>query len=197
MRLSQYSYRKARVVAGRQRADSTGMNFRKGRIGAFTLVEMSMVMLMLLLLSAVLLLMLQSHVNFMRIMGSYTFLRDDAPQVNNMLTGIFGKADSYRIYSSASNAKANTGSINIDGKAVRLSFRNPDGSYDEGIVAFEVVAGEAKLNFYSFDGAWGGTPNWTISQQASAVTFADDTGILLVTLTGPNGEQVTYGGTGE
>ncbi|MFK5922237.1 MAG: hypothetical protein QM496_08665 [Verrucomicrobiota bacterium] len=166
-------------------------------MGAFTLVEISMVMAMLMLLAAALIMMLQSHVTFMRILQSYTFLRDDAPQVNNMLTGIFGKANSYRIYSSVGNAKANTGSINVDGKAVRLSFRSPDGSYDEGIVAFEVVAGEAKLNFYSFDGAWNVTPNWTITQQASTVTFADDTGILLVTLTGPNGEQVTYGGTGE
>lgn len=168
------------------------------RVKAFTLVEMSMVMLMLLLLSAALLLMLQSHVNFMRIMGSYTFLRDDAPQVNNMLTGIFGKADSYRIFGSIGNARSNTGAVNTGGTAVRLRFRNPNGTFNEGIVAFATVAGVAGLHFYNYNGtAWPATPDWTISHQAAAVTFADNTGILLVTMTGPNGAQVTYGGTGE
>ncbi len=163
----------------------------------FTLVEMTMVLAMLMVLAAALMMMLQSHVTFMRVLSSYSFLRDDAPQVNNMLTGIFGKADSYRIYSSTSSAKANTGEVNTGGTAVRLRFRNPNGTFDEGIVAFETVSGVTKLNFYNYDGSWSGTPNWTITQQPTAVTFADDTGILLVTMTGPHGEQVTYGGTGE
>ncbi len=168
------------------------------RVKAFTLVEMSMVMAMLLMLSAALVMMLQSHVNFMRIIGSYTFLRDDAPQVNNMLTGIFGKADSYRIYSSIGNAQNNTGAVNNGGTAVRLRFRNPNGTFEEGIVAFGTADGVAGLHFYNYNGvAWSATPDWTISRQAVAVTFADNSGILLVTLTGPNGSAVTYGGTGE
>ncbi len=189
----------------RENQDQT-MNSRGGKRGTvgvkrrqkgFTLVEMTMVLAMLMVLSAALMMMLQSHVIFMRVLGSYAFLRDDAPQVNNMLTGIFGKADSYRIYSSTSSAKADTGAVNTGGTAVRLRFRNPNGTFDEGIVAFETVSGVARLNFYNYDGSWSGTPNWTITQQPTAVTFADSTGILLVTMTGPNGEQVTYGGTGE
>ena len=142
--------------------------------------------------------MLQSHVIFMRVLGSYAFLRDDAPQINNMLTGIFGEADTYRIYGSLANAKADTAALNNGGTAIRLGFRNPDGSLQQGIVAFETVAGDPQLNFYSFTGgAWNATPNWTISHQPSAVTFADTSGIVIVTLNGPNGEQITYGGTGE
>ena len=164
---------------------------------AFTLVEMTLVLAMLMILAAALMMMLQSHVIFMRALGSYAFLRDDAPQINNMLTGIFGKADTYRIYGSLANAQAKVAPVNTGGTAIWLGFRNPNGSFEEGIVAFETVGGN-KLNFYSFTGGvWNGVPNWTISQQPSTVTFADTNGIVLVTLTGPMGEQITYGGTGE
>jgi len=175
-------------------------NSRRRKIGSakgFTLVEMTLVLAMLLVLSGALMMMLQSHVIFMRVLGSYAFLRDDAPQVNNMLTGIFGNADSYRVYGSLADAKGDTGAVNTGGQAVRLRFRNPNGTFEQGIVAFETIAGDNQLNFYNFDGGWNASPNWTLSHQPAAVDFEDTTGILLVTLTGPNGEEVTYGGTGE
>ena len=133
----------------------------------------------------------------MRILSSYEFLRDDAPQVNVMLTGILGKANSYRIYGSAADAKASSNPVNSGGRAVRLRFRNPNGTVGEGIVAFEAVGGENQLNYYNFTGAWPGTADWTISHRPALVYFADDTGVLLVTLTGPYNETVTYAGTGE
>ncbi len=125
------------------------------------------------------------------------FLRDDAPQVNIMLTGILGKADSYRIYGSTADAKAAANAVNTGGTAVRLTFRNPDGSLAEGIVDFSTLAGQGQLGYYNFNGAWAATPDWFISRRATAVTFDDTTRILLVTLTGPFGEQITYAGTGE
>jgi len=162
-----------------------------------TLIELTVYMAMALALSAALLMMLQSHFTFMRIISSMAFLRDDAPQVNIMLTGILGKADSYRIYGSTNDAKASTNAVNAGGTAVRLRFRNPDGSFAEGIVDFNTVAGQGQLGYYNLDGGWAATPDWLISQRATAVTFDDTTGILLVTLTGPFGEQITYAGTGE
>lgn len=169
----------------------------KGLLKGFTLVEMTIVLAMLMVLAAALMLMLQSHVTFMRVLGSYAFLRDDAPQINTMLAGIFGKADSYRVYGSLADAKGDTGAVNTGGTAVRLRFRNPNGTFEQGIVAFETVGGDTQLNYYYNDGGWNATPNWTISHQPTAVDFEDTTGILIVTLTGPNGEEITYGGTGE
>jgi hypothetical protein len=162
-----------------------------------TLVELTVYMAMTMVLALALLMMLQSHFTFMRMLTAMEFLRDEAPQVNVMLTGILGKADSYRIYGSTVDAKAATNAVNNGGTAVRLSFRNPDGSLAEGIVDFNVVGGKPQLGYYNFNGAWSAAPDWLISQRAEAVTFADNTGILLVTLTGPYGEQVTYAGTGE
>ena len=102
-----------------------------------TLIELTIYIAMSLALSAALLMMLQSHFTFMRMISSMAFLRDEAPQVNVMLTGIMGKADSYRIYGSTNDAKAATNAVNTGGTAVRLRFRNPDGSFAEGIVGFQ------------------------------------------------------------
>jgi hypothetical protein len=40
-----------------------------------------------------------------------------------------------------------------------------------------------------------GTPQWHISKQPTNVSFALQSGVLRMTLTGPNGEQITYSGT--
>lgn len=179
----------------------SGRRVTKGRSGrrqkGFTLIELTVVMAMTLVLATALMMMLSSHVNFMRVLSSYQFLRDDAPQVNNMLTGIFGKADSYRIYGSLADAQGDSSAVNSGGTAVRLRFRNPDGTFEQGIVAFETTNG-TQLNFYNYDSLLGTWPrSWTISQQPIAVDFNDTSGILLVTMTGPNNEVITYGGTGE
>ena len=133
----------------------------------------------------------------MRILTSYEFLRDDAPQVNVMLTGILGKADSYRIYGSTSDAKTASAAVNTGGRAIRLRFSNPNGTVGEGIVTFETVEGKEQLNYYNFTGSWPATADWTISHRPASMTFADDTGVLLVTLTGPYNESITYAGTAE
>lgn len=174
-----------------------GNRVKKSTSKGFTLIEITAYLAMTMILSMILLMMLQSHFTFMRILSSYEFLRDDAPQVNVMLTGILGKADSYRIYGSAADAKASSSAVNSGGRAVRLRFRNPNGTIGEGIVAFEVVAGEGQLNYYNFDGGWPASADWTISHRPTIVDFADNTGVLLVTLTGPYNETITYAGTGE
>jgi hypothetical protein len=171
--------------------------YARRKQSGMTLVELTVYMAMALALSAALLMMLQSHFTFMRMLSSMAFLRDDAPQMNTMLTGILGQADSYRIYGSAIDAKAATNAVNTGGTAVRLRFRNPNGTFSEGIVDFSVIAGEPQLGYYNFNGAWSASPDWLISQQPTAVDFDDTSGILLVTLTGPFGEQITYAGTGE
>jgi len=184
-------------IQGEERPVGLQRRYARRKQSGMTLIELTIYIAMTLMLSAALLMMLQSHFTFMRMLSSMTFLRDDAPQMNVMLTGILGQADSYRIYATTANAIAATGAVNSGGTAVRLRFRNPDGTFAEGIVGFSMVAGEPQLGYYNFNGAWGATPDWLISQQPTAVDFDDTSGILLVTLTGPYGEQITYAGTGE
>ena len=39
------------------------------------------------------------------------------------------------------------------------------------------------------------TPQWAVTKAPSNVAFAMSEGVLRMTLTGPNGEQITYSGT--
>ncbi|MEM9284179.1 MAG: hypothetical protein AAGA96_20365, partial [Verrucomicrobiota bacterium] len=76
-------------------------------------------------------------------------------------------------------------------------FRNPDGTFDQSIVCFEVRNGEKQLNYYyrdEDDNSWNSDPQWTISTKPNMVDFDNSTGLLLVTLTGPKGEEITYSG---
>ncbi|MCF6237751.1 MAG: hypothetical protein L3J79_02890 [Candidatus Marinimicrobia bacterium] len=173
---------------------------RIGRRKGFTLIEITMYLAMSMVLSATLLLMLQSHFTFMRVLSSFEFIRDDAPQINVVLTEVFGKATSYRIYNTTSNARFGGAGVTSGGKAVVLNFRNPDGTQGSSIIGLDTTAGNTSLNFYNYDlvaGSWPASPSWTISEQVADVDFSIDQGIMLVTLTGPRNEQITYGGTDE
>ncbi|MGD9744931.1 MAG: hypothetical protein AB7V57_01120, partial [Verrucomicrobiales bacterium] len=83
--------------------------------------------------------------------------------------------------------------------AAWMRFNNPDGTSEEAVVAFEGTGQNAALNYYYKDpvSGWGTTPNWTITSTVSNVTFSDSSGVLLITLTGPAGDELTYVATGE
>ena len=163
----------------------------------FTLIELSLAIALTLGISAALTGMLQQQVTFTQILRNYAFLRDEAPQVNTLLTNIINRSDNYRIFPDITKAKALTGAVRTDGKSIRLRFRNPDGTIDHAIVAFQTLGGQRQLNYYfraHDDTAWPSNPTWTISSKPDVVTFDNSSGILLVTLTGPNGDQITYAG---
>lgn len=163
----------------------------------FTIIEMTVALAMTLGIASTIVGMLQQQVAFVGLVSRFQFLRDEAPQINTLLTTIINKADSYRIYGSTSNAKAATGALQADGRALRLRFRNPDGTTSHAIIAFENQGGRNRLNYYfraQNQSTWSSSPSWTISSRPALVDFSNTTGILLITMTGPNGEQITYAG---
>lgn len=167
---------------------------------AFTLIEMTMALSMTLTIAAVLLLLLQQQLSFGKAMGKFAFLRDEAPQVNTLLTSLTSRADTYRIFTNLDSAKGFTNAVRTEGKALRLRFRNPDGSTQDGIVSFEERNGKNELNYYLKEGsttAWSNNPRWTVSSKPSNVVFDNSFGVLHVTMTGPNGDEITYAGNPE
>lgn len=172
------------------------LSFPKYRKG-FTLLEMALAVTMGLGIAAALLNLLQQQVSFTRIVSQFSFLRQEAPQINTLLANIINSADSYRIYGDASNAKAGSNPVQTNGRAIRLRLRNPDGTTSHAIIAFESQQSQNRLNFYyrNYDQAtWQSEPNWTISSKPALVNFANSSGILLITMTGPSGEEITYAG---
>ena len=167
---------------------------------AFTLIEMTMALSMTLTIAAVLLLLLQQQLSFGQAMAKFAFLRDEAPQVNTLLTTLTSRADTYRIFSDLDSAKGFSNAVRSGGKALRLRFRNPDGTTQDGIVSFEERNGKKELNYYLKEGnttAWSNNPRWTVSSKPSNVVFDNNFGILLVTVTGPTGDEITYAGNPE
>ncbi|MDF1861855.1 MAG: hypothetical protein P1U87_16675 [Verrucomicrobiales bacterium] len=164
---------------------------------AFTLVELSLAIALTIGIASALLGLLQQQVTFTETMRNFSFLRDEAPQVNTLLTNIVNRADNYRIFPDIGSAKNLSGAVRTGGKTIRLRFRNPDGTSDHAIVAFETVSGQKQLNYYfrsySAD-AWPTNPTWTISTKPDVVTFDNSTGVLLITLTGSKGEEIAYAG---
>ena len=141
-------------------------------------------------------LMLLSQQNaFQRVVNEFSFLREEAPQINSLVAQLVSRSVSYRIYGDAGNAFAGVGAVNTGGKAVRLVFRNPDGLPEESVLAFEVVGGEGRFGYYHQNGSWPAQPDWVVSNQVADVDFSDDSGVLLMRLTGPSQEEITFAGT--
>lgn len=164
----------------------------------FTMVEMALAVALTLGIASALIGLIQQQITFTTTLNNFRFLRDEAPQVNTLLTNIVNRADNYRIYPDIARAKNFTGAIRSGGTSIRMRFRNPDGSSDHAIVAFEDRSGERQLNYYfraHDDDSWPENPSWTISTAPELVTFSNTTGVLLVSLTGKNGDQISYAGT--
>ena len=166
------------------------------RKGGFTLMELTMAMTLGMGIMATAIVMIQQHANFNRLIGQFSFLRDEAPMINILMERVIQRADAYRIYGSLADAKTSSNAVNTGGTAVWLQYRNPDGSFREAIISYEVSGGgDGSLNYYNYDGsAWPNTPSWVISSQPDNVTFANKTGVMLITVTGPNSEEITYVG---
>lgn len=163
----------------------------------FTLVEMTLALALSLGISATVVAIMRQQVSFTQINASFQFLCQDAPQVNSLLATILQKADSYSIYGTRADAMSATSAVQTGGRALRLRFRNPDDTENLAVVAFEEISGVSRLNFYFLATGqtnWPNNPTWVISSRPALVDFANDTGILLITMTGPRGEQITYAG---
>ena len=174
-----------------------GRRLRLAAIRAFTMLELTLAVAVSMLIASGCLMILGLHTNYMREVNSFQFLRDEAPQVNSLVTQLVSKADSYRIYASPADAFAELSAVNIGGTAVLLSYRNPSGLVDQSVIAFESGAGGSpELNYYRLEnGVWPASADWTITSQLTTASFSDDAGVLLMALTGPEGEEITYAGT--
>ncbi|MCB1234512.1 MAG: hypothetical protein KDM91_05530 [Verrucomicrobiae bacterium] len=161
-------------------------------------MEMTLALVLALGIASTSVVMMRQHITFIRFVSEFDFLRDEAPLINMLLARLLPRATSYRIYPSTESAIAESGAINSGGSAVLLRNRNPDGTFQLSVVAFETIDGETGLNLYNHDGNdWPDEPDWTISSKPTSVTFSNDTGVLLVTVVGPSGEEITYVGGAE
>lgn len=167
---------------------------RAGRSRAgFTLLEMSTAFGVLMVLGVALLAMLQQHTQFLEMFRRQSFLAVEAPKIGNLLGRILNEADHYFVYAGKDEALAAGQPTMAPGQAVKLFFKTPTQETEERMIVAESTAKGTALRFYSW-GADGTTAAWTIASRLRSASFQSDQGILNMTLEGPNGELVTYGG---
>ncbi len=159
----------------------------------FTLMEISTAMGLMVMLSGALVVMLQQHLSFMGMAQRQSFLAQEAPQIGNILGRIFQQADHYFVYANRESAIGGGTPQIQNGSAVRLFFKTAAQTTQERLIAAETSNGNTSLRFYTPQPD-GTESSWLICQGLQGATFNANEGILTVTLTGPNGEEITYCG---
>ena len=159
----------------------------------FTLLEVSTALGVMVVLSFALVIMLQQHLQFLDMFKKQSFLANEAPKIGNMLGRIINEADHYFVYATKTDALAGGLPVLTNGKAVMLYFKSPNPDIAQRLITVETTASGAGLYFYTLQ-AGAVQSSWTISSRISDANFLSNQGILNVTLSGPNGELVTYGG---
>lgn len=170
--------------------------FRPGIRRAFTLIELSVAMMLGMAIGGMVIALFNQQLAFLRLYQTQNFLTDEAPIISMHVSKLVGQADRFRLHSSVQDALSGTDPRLTDAPVVALNYRQPDGSLRAGILAFEDLGTGPALYYYvvPVTGVLG-TPEWHVSDDAADVFFTMQEGILRMTLTGPAGERITYSGT--
>lgn len=165
----------------------------------FTLVEMTVVILVGMALGAAGLMLLNQQISTVRILNEQNFILKEAPSINRTLTSLLNRADAIRLHNNFSDAANPGGGINpvlTDGKTLVAVFRNIDNTVTFGIISEETVSGVTSLNYYFYDPTTtvpvASAPSWIISRNIGGANFSLIEGLFQATLTGPSNEEITY-----
>lgn len=163
---------------------------------AFTLIELTIAITLGLATGTMLLSLFNQQLAFLRLYKAQSFLVEETPIISMYVSRLIGKADRFRLHDSVADALAGIRPRLTASPVVVLNFRQPDGSVQATMLSFE-NRGTGKALYYYVVPASGvlADPEWAVTKAPSDVTFAVEQGVLRMTLSGPNGEQVTYSGT--
>ena len=162
----------------------------------FTLVEMTVAIIFGLALASTGMLLLRQQINTVQIFNDQDFILKEAPRINNTMSALLGRADAIRLHENFADAIQDQDPVIADGTTLVAAFRNIDGTVTFGIICFETVAGDNRLNYYYYDttqpAPTQGDPSWIISRDIDNADFDLVKGLFKITLTGPSAEQITY-----
>jgi hypothetical protein len=162
----------------------------------FTLIELSIAMLMGMATGAMVLALFNQQLAFLKMYRTQNFLTDEAPIINMYVSRLIGKADRFRLHDSVADALSGTNPRLTDSPVVVLNFRQPDGTMRAAILSFENRGTGSALYYYvvPLTGLLG-DPQWSVTKAPSNVFFSMSEGVLRMTLVGPKKERITYSGT--
>ena len=165
---------------------------------AFTIVEMTVVMMMGMMIGTMVLAIFNQQLAFLRIFRVQSFVTEEAPMISLYMSRMISKADRFRLHDSIADALSGSNPRTTSSPVCVLNFRQPDGGMRATILAFEEVNGEDVLNYYVVPETGPlTTAEWSITNRVENVEFFMEQGILRTRLTGPEGEQLTYSGSSQ
>lgn len=171
---------------------------RKG----FTLLEMTVVMLVSIGVAAIIMAMLNQQIAFLNIFRAQSFLNEEAPIISHHVSKLLSTADGFRMHETLDDARANElNGVNprlTSSPVLVLNFRQPQGGFRRGVLSFE-DRGEGDSLYYYVEAQEGvlNEPEWTVTREAANVEFFMDAGIVVTRLTGPAGEEISFTGAME
>ena len=174
------------------------------RRAGFTLVEMSLAMVLIMGLGLSLLIMLNSHLQFMEWARRQSFVARETPRITNLLGRLLNQADHFFIYESEAALGNASATPSLSGSAVKLFFNTPEGggAREQHLVLTQSADSTLlRLIDAQDDSGWTVAAGHPAAGDLEAIglqnaSFALDQGLLRVTLLGPSGEQVHFYGGG-
>jgi len=171
----------------------------------FTLIEMTVVLVLAAVVAFASTMMLNQQVNFYRWLTAQNFILQEAPVANNLVVRILSQADAFRIHNNRADALSDTNGLTTGGTSLVIGFAKPDGTRQFGLIEFNIVPGDATgvLTYTSLVRPPIVTPTvlpdlvvdseWIITTGAANVTFGiDANGVLVMDMTGPKGGNIQY-----
>lgn len=169
---------------------------RKTLRRGFTLIELTIAMMMGMAIGGMVLALFNQQLAFLRLYKTQNFLTEEAPVISMYVSKLVGKADRFRLHDSVQDALSGTNPRLTASPVVLLNFRQPDGTVRASILSFEDRGTGPTLYYYVVPSTGLlDPPQWFVSNKPADVLFAMEQGVLRMTLVGPAGEQITYSGT--
>jgi hypothetical protein len=167
---------------------------KKARRG-FTLLELTVAMMVGMTVGATVLAMLNQQVAFLKIFRAQSFLNEEAPIISNHVSKLLLSAERFRLHASVADALSGANPRLTDSPVCVLNFRQPDGAVRAGILSFE-DRGQGNALYYYVVPVSGilSAPQWAITTKPANVSFSVESGIIRTRLTGPAGEELTFSG---
>ncbi|MGB0991975.1 MAG: type II secretion system protein [Akkermansiaceae bacterium] len=170
-----------------------GVALRSG----FTLIEMTVAISAGMILAVMALTMFNQQLASFKILKTQDFLVREAPQINNSLGQIVSKANTFQMFTTLAHAENGSNPVVTGGKVLALKFNEiDDSSSSYGVVAYDEA--NNRLEYYHVESLaqlTSSSPRWSISRQVHDAQFFVENGVLRMTLTGPNGGEITYSTT--
>lgn len=170
--------------------------FRRLRSRGFTLIELTVAMMMGIMTGAMVLALFNQQLAFLKVYQAQDFLTEEAPVISVYVSKLVGKAERFRLHDSLDDAKAGINPRLTPSPVVVLNYRLPDGTMRASILSFEDRGAGSQLYYYVVPAVGAlGSPQWSVTSKAANVEFSMVNGVLRMALTGPAGEQIIYSGT--